>query len=694
MNANLIIAQDLFKSLNSLSLRDQSEVITFITKFQKNPASPGASLERIIRTKAKNMWSARVNRDLRALIHQDKSTRGKTTWVLLYVDHHNKAYKWAEKRQIGRHSVTGAFQIIECVETVKKVEKIIEVPVEPKAPPLFIDCPDKYLLSLGVPEAWLPTLRQISDEDQLMNVIHKLPDDVEERLFNVASGELVTPPLPLRASRPITEQQDLQRRFYIVSDAKELKIALQAPMEGWITFLHPSQRKLVEHNFTGPVKVSGSAGTGKTVVAMHRARTLAKRKKKVLLTSYVTTLCENIQHNLHLFCTKAELNKITVSTVHSQALSLVRSKFAKAQVINEKDLEKLLKRMSNTHAPKKDPKFITAEWKNVIQLQGITSWAEYRRAKRTGRGKGLAIRNRKALWKVFGSIFEYLAERELYTWGSLCLQAALLLQNKQVKSHYDAVIVDEVQDLQISEIRFLRELSLENSGNLMFCGDAAQRIYAGGFSLKSLGIKVQGRSSILRVNYRMTEQIRRAADQLLEDEVDDFDGDLESRKGTRSLFQGPEPIIQRYEKQSEEINGAITQIRDWYETGLNLESIAVFTDTIFKVNLFQTRLSEEGIPTEVLSSQSLPTKGKVRLGTMHRAKGLEFKAVIVVGVDEKAVPRKQELDRIVDPQDRENMIQRARHLLYVAMTRARDELVVSWCGKPSIFLKELVNERI
>lgn len=686
MTANVIIAPQLFAALGRLSANEQARVIDFINTFQSNPANPGISLERVTRARSKGLWSARVSRDIRAILHKDGDT-----WAILYADHHDPAYDWAGRRHIGRHSVTGALQIVESVETIREVERVVEVFVEPDAPPLLDKHDDEYLLSLGVPEDWLPTVRRVSDDDQLLVVCEKLPVDVGERLFALAAGDFVTPPKPVASDRPTTEAADTQRRFFVVEDAEGLAAALNAPMERWIAFLHPSQRALVERRFKGPAKVSGAAGTGKTVVAMHRSRHLARQGERVLLTSYVTTLCENIERNLEKLCTRAELEKITVSTVHKQALSIVKKVEPRVRPATDGDVNKLLDTLHVRYAPAYDASFVRAEWDNVVRLQGIETWGDYRKARRTGRGRGLAVKERKTLWQVFGGVLDGLAQRQLRDWTGLCVRAEELLKSGELESPFSAVVVDEVQDLRPPDLRFLRALCERQPGNLMVCGDAGQRIYPGGFSLGALGIEVRGRSSVLRINYRTTEQIRRIADRLLGSSADDMDGGAEERKGTRSLLRGPDPVLEGFDTKEQERAAAVDRIQDWMRSGLRPQAIAVFARTGTQVKAVGEALTAGGVGWEALSEKEVGEGAGVHIGTMHRAKGLEFKAVLVVDCSEGVVPNSFALRRATDPQDREAVEAQELRLLYVAMTRARDELAVTWSGRRSPFLDELVG---
>lgn len=681
MSRKVILAPQLFDAIARLTANEQARAIDFIRTFQDNPAHPGLKLHPITATRSSGMWSGRITRDLRAILHKDGDT-----WALLHADHHDAAYAWAERRDIGRHPVTGALQIVEAIETVREVERTIEVEATPDAPPLFAGHEDDYLLSLGVPETWLPTLRRVQNEDQLFTICERLPAEVGERLLSLAAGELVTPPAPVPADRPVLEAPDTRGRFYVVEGTEGLVAALQAPMDRWLAFLHPSQRALVERDFRGPARVSGSAGTGKTVVAMHRARHLARRGERVLLTSFVSTLCDNLARNLGKLCAPDERERITVSTVHKQALELLRRVEPDARPASDDDIAAWLDALRIRHAPAHDPGFVRAEWENVIRLQGIGSWSEYRRARRSGRGRGLSVKERKLLWQVFGGVLDTMVERQRYDWPGMCQRARTLLAQGAVTSPFTAVIVDEAQDLKPPELRFLAALCAAHPGHLMLCGDAGQRIYPGGFSLAALGIDVRGRATILRINYRTTEQIRRLADRVLGDPVDDMDGDRESRAGTRSLLRGPQPVLRGYPDRDQELTAAADQVRAWLDSGLQPEAIGVFARTGGRVTAFGAALDGAGIPWRRLSDKSGAGAGAVHVGTMHRAKGLEFKAVLVLDASDGVLPSPGALRNVDDPLDREAALDRERRLLYVAMTRARDELCVTWSGAPSPFV--------
>lgn len=673
----IAIDTNFLAAANRLSVQERGRAFTFVCKFMENPKQPGLSLERVHQAKSPHIWSARVSDDLRAIIYQEGETA-----LLLYVDHHDAAYNWASKHVIEHHRKTGVLQIVE-------IPKTTETPTagskkDYAAPCLFDGRSDDYLLSLGVPELWLPTVRQIKTDDELIQVVEKLPPDVGERLLDLAAGKLVTPPAPVSPTAPLSESEDASRSLFIVKSKDELRFLLDAPMAKWIAFLHPSQKKLVQGNFNGAVKVTGSAGTGKTVVAMHRARHLAAQGRRVLVTSFVQTLCRNIERNLQLFCTPEELQRITVSHVHRLAADFLSEAGEDWRPVPDQKIAEALTEFFSKSSCPLDPETLLAEWQSVVEAQGITSWEQYRSASRVGRGRALTIKDRKAVWEIIEQLQHGLNERREISFSGLCRRATELIKTGKVSSPFDAVVVDETQDLQAQELLMLAALTPHK--HLMLVGDGGQRIYAGKVTLKSLGVDVRGRSHVLRVNYRTTEQIRRFADGLLEREADDLDGERESRTETRSLLSGPEPQLRGFESRAAQNDFVAEQIQQFLRQGRAPDEIAVFARQSKLLSQIEDRLKKANVPYYRLSKDDFPQEPAVNLGTMHRAKGLEFKVVFVIDADDETLPSASLLNKKTDEQLRDDFIEQERQLLYVSVTRARDVVFVTWAGEPSRFL--------
>jgi len=678
--ASVFLADTFFPATSKLSGSEKGRVLDFVAAFHENPANPGVSLERI-GPPGSNIWSGRITQDLRAILVKDAGA-----WFMLYADHHDDAYRWAERRTFGRHPVTGAMQVVEVIQSTTSAPAVA-TPIEPEGP--LATHKDDYLLSLGVPESWLPAVRAVRDEDQLLQVCSALPQDVGERLLRLGAGEIVTPPLPIKPDEPLATRPEIRQQYFVVDDQSDLKAVLGAPLERWIAFLHPSQRALIENTWKGPVKVTGSAGTGKTTVAMQRARHLARLGARVLVTTYVTTLAHNLLRQLRLLCTPEELARITVSTIHARALSIAREAEPRAQPSPEQEVIQVLDRMRLQFAPSFDAEFVRSEWMNVVGRQALETWDEYRAAPRRGRGRPLSAVDRRTLWHVFDGTQKTLRATHRYDWAALCRLARKQVQARMTKASFDAVLVDEVQDLGPAELQFLRALAENAPGNLMLFGDAGQRIYPGGFTLSALGIDVRGRSRVLRLNYRTTEQIRRAADRVLGETADDLDGGREPRHGTHSLLSGPAPTLQGYDLHETEVEEASRRIKEWIHAGRDPASIGVFARTGHRVQQVSDALKGQKIPVHKLSDEG-DGKAGVQIGSMHRAKGLEFLAVLLVDCSAGALPNSTAIES-ADPQDREDAVARERRLLYVAMTRARDDLAITWTGQPSPFLKPLLS---
>ncbi len=728
--AQVLVAKSFFDSTQALGANDRARALDLMAKLHDDPRQPGLHLEKV-QSGGPGIHSARVTGGMRAILHID----GKRL-TLLYAGEHENAYNWARGRRFEAHPVTGELQIIKTVERLEEILPEAMIATGAATSPdtrLFPSdrFADDYLLSLGVPPDWLPVVRHLSDETDLLEVVDELPQELAERLLHLADGKVVTPPRPIvewsinertgadRAAgdvlcfgfsigggrpkspsfgatrsgigRPLTP--DEQRRLFVVGDA-ELADILEKPIDAWVRFLHPTQRALATGDFAGPVKVTGSAGTGKTVVGLHRVRHLASRARRVLLTSFVTTLCENLERNLKLLLRPGELKLVTVSTIHAQALALVNRAGERVVPLRDDEMQRFIDAACRRAGSGVDSELVAAEWNAVIDAQGITTWDEYRDAERRGRGRPLSVKDRKHLWSVIEQLQADLAAESRDSFRGLCARALRHLAARRVASPFDAIVVDEVQDLKPVELRFLAALATKDGvpPNLMLLGDAGQRIYPGGFSLRALGIDVRGRSRVLRINYRTTDQIRRAADRILESSCDDLDEGAERRDGTRSLLRGPAPELCGFASQAEEADWIAERIRLLGDRGLAPNDIAVFARSRNALDALRARLDQRGIPRRELSDADTGGVQGVNLGTMHRAKGLEFKAVFVAGCSKGQLPARSAQRSTADEADREIALSRERSLLYVSLTRARDEAFVTWTGEPSPFLARLLPE--
>jgi superfamily I DNA/RNA helicase/mRNA-degrading endonuclease RelE of RelBE toxin-antitoxin system len=677
----VVIADSFVASLNKLDAALQPLVKQKAFDFQLNPENPGFKRHRLENSKDKHFWSIRINDDIRIIIHRRDDTD-----VLCYTDHHDPAYRWAEKRRLDIHPDTGAAQFVVIDERVEEVVRRVIREVEEERPVFGKYEPD-YLQALGVPVELLDALRHIG-ASRLAELIDLLPEEAAERLLDLAEGRPV--PRPQHIGGDPFAHPDAQRRFKVIDTNDELRQALDAGWEKWVVFLHPDQRAAVEKSFGGPAKVSGSAGTGKTVVALHRAAHLARAGQgRVLLTTFSSTLAARLEQHLDLLLPRTDPARSNIRVVHLHKLARdiwVESNKRKLKISDRRSLEHHLDQADRTTGGSGfDLGFLRAEWEHVVEPNDVNSWDEYRRVSRAGRGTALGAKQRKKLWEVFAKARASTAAAGLLSWDRVCHEVVGLVE-RQPKLQFRHVIADEVQDFGQPELRLLRALVGEQRDDLFMGGDPGQRIYKGRSSWAAVGINVRGRATRLRINYRTTEQIRRFSERLIGAAIEDGDGETEGRE-TISKLSGPEPELHGCDSVDAEIAEVAVWLRGFIDQGYRPRDIAVFARTEgVLVERAQAALEAAGLEWARLQDEEMLADEVAAIGTMHRAKGLEFKIVAVMGCDRGLVPLSVAVRDAADPADREEVVAQERGLLYVACTRARERVLVSWVGAASELL--------
>lgn len=684
------IADTFTDSLGRLTAQEQRAVKTTAFDLQMDSSAPGLSFHKLDRAKDTNFWSVRVNADIRLIVHRTSSSV-----LLVYVGHHDAAYKWAERRKIEQHPTTGAMQLVEVRERVQDVEifqpKVVELaPAIPK-PLLFDNLRKMELMSFGVPEEWVEDVRK-ADEDTIFDIIGHLPQEAQEALLKLAVGEKPQPPEPTPASSDAFSHPDAQRRFRVLKNVGELRRALDFPWEKWAVFLHPAQQQLVERSFAGPARVSGSAGTGKTIVAIHRAVHLARANPnaRVLLTTFSKILASSLSAKVNqLVGNETQLaNRIAIRPITAVGQDLYSELFGQPSLASEALIGSLLEDTAKAMTVPYSYPFLLSEWRDVVDAWQIGSWDEYADVQRLGRKTRIGLKQREVLWRVFERVRAALAERQIITWAGLFGRLTVHF-GSEPKKPFDYAVVDEAQDLSVAEARFLAKLVSDRPDGLFFAGDLGQRIFQHPFSWRSLGIDVRGRSSTLRINYRTSHQIRLQADRLLPSSVSDVDGNAESRKGTVSVFDGTAPIVKLHRSSDEESSSVGAWIMEQLQHAVKPHEIAVFVRSEIELPRAHAAVKAAGATSSVLDGVSEPQPNLVAVGTMHLAKGLEFKAVAVMACDDEVLPSQERIETVADESDLEEVYDTERHLLYVACTRARDHLLVSGVLPGSEFLKDL-----
>ncbi|MET8540337.1 DEAD/DEAH box helicase [Kitasatospora sp. NPDC004799] len=674
----------------------------------------GVHLEKLTHQRDPRIRTIRITDFWRGVVL--KADRG-DGYLLLKVLPHDKANDWAAKH---RASVNAATQGVEIRNDValERASRSLKALAADEPRRLFADRSDKVLRSLGIEEEILPIIRLLPDEAHLEALHRVLPEQQFDVLVGLASGmepaeidrEIVR--AYVRAAAPTSVEQPAdglvsamaraRGRVALVSGPDELLEILERPFDAWRIFLHPAQYRVAyRESYNGPARVTGGPGTGKTVVALHRASHLARRLPadapdgSILLTTASEDLAAELERCLALLVTDRRIRaKVRVVTVDALAAEVLRRSGggAPSKVLFQQHA--ILARWGRV-ARRIDAGFtdlfLDQEWRQVVLAQSIESAEQYLRAPRTGRGRAIGTAERARLWRVVAAFEEELRRAGELTFLQVCARAARALDEADDRP-FRHVVIDEAQDLHPVQWRFLRALVAPGPDDLFLAGDPHQRIYGNKVSLRSLGIQVVGRSSRLRVNYRTTQEILSWSASLLTGErPDDMDGGEDSLAGYHSTLHGAHPEAHGHVDKAEEIRALVARVKDWTASGVSPEDIGVAVRTVRLGRDIAQALERNGMPAHVLGDATAPG---VRVGTMHRMKGLEFRCVAVAGVSDGLLPLPGAITpEETDPLQHREDLSSELSLLFVACTRAREALLVSWHGAPSAFLDPVIPTR-
>lgn len=682
---NFLIADTFLTSLERLNSQEQKAVKMTAFDLQVNPAHPGVQLHRVDRARDKGFWSARASRDLRLICH-----RGDSSLVLCYVGHHDDAYTWAQRRRLEAHPKTGAAQIVEIRETVEELPGIPSVsvpPVHTDRPPPCQGLTTDELLAWGVPEDWVDDIRT-ADEDGVLAIAERLPREASEAILEYIVSGTVRTPEPTGAETDPFAHPEATRRFRVVARAEELEAAFSYPWERWIVFLHPYQRGLVEQDWSGPARVSGSAGTGKTIVAIHRAAHLASAhdSARILLTTFSTVLAEALAGKLDrlLARTPRVRERIEVRALDDVARRIWTIRGDGRTVMSDHDAAVLVRTTAeDAGIPGVSPLFAVSEWQHVVDLHGLHTWESYRDVRRLGRKARFAESRRRDLWSIYETVRDRIRDRHALTLNDVYYHLAG--SDAETPAPYDMIVADEAQDISPAQLTWLGSVAGTKPNGLFFAGDIGQRIFRQPFSWSALGVDVRGRSRVLRVNYRTSHQIRTHADRLLDPTLTDPDGEQEDRTGTISLFTGPDPEVKTAESREEEIRIVGEWLHDTVtETGAQPAETGIIVRSDRELDRARAAAAELA---NLVGQEFVPA-----VVTMHEAKGLEFRIVAVIACDDRIIPSDHRISDVGDEADLQEVYETERHLLYVACTRARERLLVTGVEPASEFVDDMVGE--
>ncbi|APD47018.1 MULTISPECIES: UvrD-helicase domain-containing protein [unclassified Synechococcus] len=728
------ISSDFLKALNKLPEKGRSKAATFISKFRNNPRSPGLNYERIEGGKDPMIRSLRVDQDIRCIVSAPEQGN---TYVLLWIDKHDDAYQWARRRTCHVNRVSGALQVVdvEAAETAvgetnagspapaslpssePTTAPAPELPMTPATARgdsngqtgLFSACSNDDLMVLGVPEALLPAVRAVGNDEALARLIEWLPQDCVDGLILLADGKPIEAVIEeLERQRPAhidpsdvataLQTPESQAHFLVITDDEVLEAMLSAPLEQWRVFLHPSQRKLVDRHWNGPVRVLGGAGTGKTVVAMHRTAWLAQRLAdagepgRVLFTTFTRNLATDIRSNLTKICSTEALQRIEVIHLDGWVMNFLKNQGLQVRVFDDQARDScwsLAMDVADTTLGL-DENFYSEEWQEVVLANGCRTRDDYLMARRVGRGTRLTRQNRAQIWPVFDALRAEFRQRGLWEPEEAKQAAADLLSNAAQAPLFTAVVVDEAQDLDVASFRLIRALAGEqHADDLFIVGDPHQRIYGKPVVLSRCGVEIRGRSRKLRINYRTTEETRAWATAVLQGlDFDDLDGGSDPASDYRSLLHGEHPLVQGFEDPADEQRFLVEKLRQIQQEQGSLSGTCVTARTQKAVEKLNGLLEREGFATRVIkaSESDDPSDPALRLATMHRVKGLEFDQMFIPGLDSDQMPYRYILNRRPDQISREQFEQQERSLLHVAATRAKKRVVVTFTGQGSPYL--------
>lgn len=694
LKPKVALSNDFLLQLSKLPVKVHAKVMKWAILFQTDPKSPGINYETIQGARDRNLKSVRLDQDWRGIVFTPDAG---DVYVLLYVDRHDDAYRWAEHRRLTINPVTGAMQMVVIESLAQPVAAPAADSTAATAPaalqPLFAALDDQALMSIGVPEELLAAVRAIDSEDSLDAMQTSLPLEAYEGLFLIAAGDTVSQVLANRETRvdraidtadfaTALATAESQSRFVVVNDDETMLAIMNAPLAQWRVFLHPTQHKLAMGDRSGPVRVLGGAGTGKTVLAMHRAKWLAENRtapgRKVLFTTFTRNLAADIEQNLRTLCSSDTMAKLEVRNLDAWVTDFMRARKLEHRIVYDRKQDAPLAAWQIALAAKDSSldlpeDFYEQELEHVILAQGITTLDQYRTARRTGRGVTLTRAKRDAVWPVFEEYRGQLATRRLKEVDDAYREVAEILSTDSgARADYSAIVVDETQDFGPQALRLLRAMIPAGTNDLFLVGDGHQRIYSRHkAAMGRCGIDIRGRSRKLYLNYRTTDEIRRQAVALLEGcEVDDLDEGRDESRRYKSVSHGPEPRVVTVSGLEDAAKEAVGFIRQWQaaQTEAGSLTFCVVTPSEKTRDSLAIQLQAAGFTCVAITAQSNHTdvREAVHLATMHRAKGLEFDCVIVLAPSAYLGEIEQ--------------TEAQRKLLYVALTRAKRGAMLAVMG--------------
>lgn len=703
----LFLADTCFDQLIKLPKAIQRKVVEFQKKFRQDSTMASIHLEPIKQFKDNALRTARIDQGYRAII----GVIGNDNYSLLYIDKHDDAYQWAMNKKFIWNTHTQSCQLIPMLEDNQTPASITPTNThEHNTEYAFHNISNDKLLKIGVPEKLLTQVKTIQDFDNLDAMEKLLPTDAYENLFYLLDEGDIDKIIAdieegLTQSASVEEQMlsnNNKRHFIEITDDDELEKIIEEGMDKWQIFLHPSQRKLVDSNYNGTIKVSGSAGTGKTVAALHRLKRLAQNPNaNVLFTTYTNALRNNlvsIIQKLNIPNNKYTLNNIDkVLREVATTYSVLPIDYKVLDYMGDDKSKELWRDVLDLELSEFDENFLYDEYIDVLVYNNIKDIASYLKQSRVGRLKPLSRKQRMDVWKLMEKYIARKKEKKCVDRLELFNMVANYLNEHDIRP-YTNIIADEFQDFSNPELRFIRSLVAENTNDLFLTGDPFQRIYNGRkMNFSAAGINVRGsRSKRLKVNYRTTEEIKKVAVSIVKGyNFDDFDGGIESIKGYVSLMHGAEPIYKMAQDNNQEVEIILDFINECLSNGIKEHEICITARSMQMMKELQDAMHIKKMNYKNLKNGSFTgSSDGITFCTFHSIKGLEFKVIIAMSINERTMPSVATTTvpfNTMDKVEKKEYLMSLRSLLYVAITRAQQLVLITGVGSKCDLLTKVVQ---
>ena len=681
---NIVVTTYFLESVFSFDSKGKRAILGTIEALDTNPKSDALKIHKIDKTKCDNSFrSARVNDDIRVIF----AMRGDVC-TLLYVGRHDDAYSWCKGKYLGKTDF-GAETLFDSSAIEQMEHKPQKEYMQYSAAPALLathGIKKKDLGKIGIPEIHAENLMQINDEDAFLDYIQVFPEEIQEALLSLETGEkkvdeVYNDLIDEEYQRgKVSEHKDTRRRFHMLQSLKELEQLLESDdYERWTIFLHPEQEKLVIRNFNGPALVEGGPGTGKTILGIHRAAYLsanvfkAEEGKKLLFCTFSKKLARSIELKLDRLLNQKGMkrNNIDVLSVDAYIRTLYVNTFHKTPKMSDSDIRSLLRDTYNRMKPKGSLAFYENEYREVIEKNHIRTQDEYFAVDRSGSGIALNRNQRATAWIFIEAFLKEKELRGLTSFVDIAHETLQALREEKVKRIYDSIIIDEAQDLEPIKLRLIAESTIASVNNLLILSDLNQRIFKLTSWKKDVGSSIVGRTFYLSINYRTTKQISDYA------RYQFVNSDMITAhiREYKSIVNGEPPTVECFSNMQSQMQYIVSVIQQRLEI-CEPEHICVICPTNEDCSKITGILELTGIKNVLLEKDIIPAPGLgVCVCSINGVKGLEFKIVIIFNYNRI---RKGPAENMVGAEISKLYIKLSECAKYVAATRARDELIITY----------------